>query len=61
MAFLSKIGNILRQTANKQIRSELSPFKLSIHQAVRCMSSMASSKLFIGGAVAVRIPQESQI
>ncbi|PQM42146.1 glycine-rich RNA-binding protein blt801 [Prunus yedoensis var. nudiflora] len=49
MAFLSKIGNILRQTANKQIRSELSPFKLSIHQAVRCMSSMASSKLFIGG------------
>ncbi|KAB2609458.1 glycine-rich RNA-binding protein 4 [Pyrus ussuriensis x Pyrus communis] len=49
MAFLSKIGSILRQTANKQIRSEVSPFKLSIHQAIRCMSSMGSSKLFIGG------------
>ncbi|XP_009345946.2 glycine-rich RNA-binding protein 4, mitochondrial [Pyrus x bretschneideri] len=49
MAFLSKIGSILRQTANKQIRSEVSPLKLSIHQAIRCMSSMASSKLFIGG------------
>ncbi|KAI5350883.1 PREDICTED: glycine-rich [Prunus dulcis] len=45
MAFLSKIGNILRWTANKHIRSELSPLKLSIHQAVRCMSN----KLFIGG------------
>ncbi|KAK9926122.1 hypothetical protein M0R45_023368 [Rubus argutus] len=49
MAFSSKFGNILRQIASKQIRSELSPFKLSTHHATRCMSSMGSSKLFIGG------------
>ncbi|KAF4385036.1 hypothetical protein G4B88_017837 [Cannabis sativa] len=49
MAFFSKLGNILRQSATKQISSEVSPFKLSMSQAVRCMCSMASSKLFIGG------------
>ncbi|XP_062116712.1 glycine-rich RNA-binding protein blt801-like [Humulus lupulus] len=49
MAFFSKLGNILRQSAAKQISSEVSPFKLSMSQAVRCMCSMASSKLFIGG------------
>ncbi|PON70535.1 Splicing factor-like protein [Parasponia andersonii] len=49
MAFFSKFGNILRQSATKQISSEVYPFKLSITQAIRCMSSMASSKLFIGG------------
>ncbi|KAK9926121.1 hypothetical protein M0R45_023367 [Rubus argutus] len=49
MAFLSKFGNILRQTANKQIKSELSPFKPSILQAIRCMSTGPSSKLFVGG------------
>ncbi|XP_062027192.1 glycine-rich RNA-binding protein 2, mitochondrial-like [Rosa rugosa] len=49
MAFLSKFGNILRQSAGKQINSDLSSFKLWTHQAVRCMSSMGSSKLFIGG------------
>ncbi|KAL6183013.1 hypothetical protein ACLB2K_044424 [Fragaria x ananassa] len=49
MAFLSKFGNVLRQSASKQINSDLSPFKLWTHQAVRCMSSMGSSKVFIGG------------
>ncbi|GMN54289.1 hypothetical protein TIFTF001_023427 [Ficus carica] len=49
MAFLSKVGNILRQSASKQITSEASTFKLPIFQAIRCMSSMSSSKLFIGG------------
>ncbi|PRQ16337.1 putative nucleotide-binding alpha-beta plait domain-containing protein [Rosa chinensis] len=49
MAFLSKFGNILRQSAGKQINSDLSSFKLWTHQAVRCMSSMGGSKLFIGG------------
>ncbi|XP_024175338.1 glycine-rich RNA-binding protein 3, mitochondrial [Rosa chinensis] len=49
MAFLSKFGNILRQTATRQIRSELVPSKPSIFQAIRCMSTGPSSKLFIGG------------
>lgn len=53
MAFLSKFGNILRQTANKQIKSELSPFKPSILQAIRCMSTGPSSKLFIGGTLLI--------
>lgn len=53
MAFLSKFGNILRQTANKQIKSEMSPFKPSILQAIRCMSTGPSSKLFIGGALLI--------
>ncbi|XLU53793.1 hypothetical protein S245_048441, partial [Arachis hypogaea] len=48
MAFFGRIGNLLRNAANKQISSELlsSP---SILQAIRCMSSAPSSKLFIGG------------
>lgn len=49
MAFLSKVGNILRQGANKRIGLDLQPSGLSICQAVRWMSSMQSSKLFIGG------------
>uniref|UniRef100_A0A2N9HFN1 RRM domain-containing protein n=1 Tax=Fagus sylvatica TaxID=28930 RepID=A0A2N9HFN1_FAGSY len=49
MAFLSKVGNLLRQTGSKQISSEFCAPKLSIYQAIRCMSSMSSSKLFIGG------------
>lgn len=48
MPFLSKAGSILRETANKQLRSELSPFRLSIHQAIRCTSSMASSEALRG-------------
>ena len=41
MAFLSKFGNILKQTnANGSLSSP------SLFQAIRCMSS---SKLFIGG------------
>ncbi|KAM7280174.1 hypothetical protein ACFE04_007308 [Oxalis oulophora] len=48
MAFLSKIGNVLRQTANasKHISAESFAARPSIFQAIRCMSS---SKLFIGG------------
>lgn len=48
MPFLSKAGSILRQTANKKLRSELSPFTLSIHQAIRCTSSMASLEALRG-------------
>jgi heterogeneous nuclear ribonucleoprotein A1/A3 len=50
MAFFSKVGNILRQTASKQISSEFGPSKLSVFQAIRCMSSGQSSKVFVGGA-----------
>lgn len=49
MAFFGRIGNLLRQTASRQVSSELrsSP---SFFQAIRCLSSAPSSKLFIGGA-----------
>ncbi|KAK2411424.1 glycine-rich RNA-binding protein 4, mitochondrial [Trifolium repens] len=48
MAFFGKLGNILRQTANRNIVSELrsSP---SAFQAIRCMCSAPSTKLFVGG------------
>lgn len=46
MAFLSKFGNILKQTANKQLNAQVSLSSPSLFQAIRCMSS---SKLFIGG------------
>jgi len=49
MAFFGRIGNLLRQTASRQVSSELrsSP---SFFQAIRSMSSAPSTKLFIGGA-----------
>lgn len=50
MAFTSKIGNLLKQTVNKHIKTELSSSNLSLFQAIRCMSS---SKLFIGGVFLV--------
>ncbi|KAK0587030.1 hypothetical protein LWI29_016329 [Acer saccharum] len=46
MAFFSKVGSLLRQTASKQIGYELSASRSSIYQATRCMSS---SKVFVGG------------
>ena len=49
MAFLSKVGNILRQSATKRISSEVSPFKVSAFQAIRCMSNMPGSKVYVGG------------
>lgn len=55
MAFLSKVGNLLRQTASKQISSEFGASKPSFFQAIRCMSSMSSSKLFIGGATKLQL------
>ncbi|KAG4942701.1 Glycine-rich RNA-binding protein 3, mitochondrial [Glycine max] len=48
MAFFGRIGNLLRQTASRQVSSKLrSP--PSFFQAIRCMSSAPSTKLFIGG------------
>uniref|UniRef100_A0A2P2KTI9 Glycine-rich RNA-binding protein 2-like n=1 Tax=Rhizophora mucronata TaxID=61149 RepID=A0A2P2KTI9_RHIMU len=46
MAFLSKVGNILRQTSAKQINVELPSSRPSLYQAIRWMSS---SKVFVGG------------
>ncbi|XP_023637329.1 glycine-rich RNA-binding protein 3, mitochondrial [Capsella rubella] len=46
MAFLSKFGNILKQTTSKQLNAHVSLSSPSLFQAIRCMSS---SKLFIGG------------
>ncbi|KAI3412450.1 RRM domain-containing protein [Psidium guajava] len=46
MAFLGKVGNILRQSASKQASTEFSTTKSFIYQTIRCMSS---SKLFVGG------------
>ncbi|KAK3032574.1 hypothetical protein RJ639_036813 [Escallonia herrerae] len=46
MAFVSRIGNILKQAGNKRINSELAASNSFLLQAIRCMSS---AKLFIGG------------
>ncbi|XP_010547757.1 PREDICTED: glycine-rich RNA-binding protein 3, mitochondrial-like isoform X2 [Tarenaya hassleriana] len=46
MAFFSKFGNILKQTASKQLNGQSSLPSPSIFQVIRCMSS---SKLFVGG------------
>ncbi|KAI4303763.1 hypothetical protein MLD38_039358 [Melastoma candidum] len=46
MAFLNKVGNILKQTASRQMNGDLSSAKPFIYQALRFMSS---SKLFVGG------------
>ncbi|OMO53150.1 hypothetical protein CCACVL1_28852 [Corchorus capsularis] len=49
MAFLSKIGNILRQTTSTQINAQLSASRPGLFQVFRCMSTSPSSKLFVGG------------
>ncbi|RYR60456.1 hypothetical protein Ahy_A04g017532 isoform B [Arachis hypogaea] len=46
MAFLNRMGSLLKQSAVRHINQELSGSKPSIFQAIR---SMSSSKLFIGG------------
>ncbi|XP_021766183.1 glycine-rich RNA-binding protein 3, mitochondrial-like [Chenopodium quinoa] len=46
MAFINKIGNILKQTSHKLQILEPSVPNAPFHQAIRCFSS---SKLFIGG------------
>ncbi|XP_011098784.1 glycine-rich RNA-binding protein 2, mitochondrial [Sesamum indicum] len=47
MAFMNRVGNILKQTVTKHVTSELSAPNASLFQAIRSMSS--SSKLFVGG------------
>ncbi|XVF11789.1 hypothetical protein REPUB_Repub08aG0058300 [Reevesia pubescens] len=49
MAFLSKIGSILRQTTSTQINTQLSASRPGLFQVFRCMSTSPSSKLFVGG------------
>ncbi|KAI4346667.1 hypothetical protein L6164_007544 [Bauhinia variegata] len=46
MAFLNKVGNLLKHSAGKYINQELSGSGPSIYQAIR---SMSSAKLFVGG------------
>ncbi|XP_058184852.1 glycine-rich RNA-binding protein 3, mitochondrial-like [Rhododendron vialii] len=46
MAFVSKVGYMLKQTISNHVKLELAASKPSIYQAIRCMSS---SKLFVGG------------
>ncbi|KAI5416563.1 hypothetical protein KIW84_041568 [Lathyrus oleraceus] len=48
MAFFGKLGSILRQATNRKIISELRPSP-SAFQAIRCMCSAPTTKLFIGG------------
>lgn len=48
MAFFGKLGNILRQGVNRNIVSELRPAPSAL-QAIRCMCSAPTTKLFIGG------------
>ncbi|OMP08012.1 hypothetical protein COLO4_06855 [Corchorus olitorius] len=49
MAFLSKIGNMLRQATSTQINTQLSASRPGLFQVFRCMSTSPSSKLFVGG------------
>lgn len=46
MAFVRKVGSMLKQTISNHVKLELATSKPSIYQAVRCMSS---SKVFVGG------------
>ncbi|XP_073057833.1 uncharacterized protein [Primulina eburnea] len=47
MAFLNRVGNVLKQTVSKHGNFELATSNSSLFQAIRSMSS--SSKLFVGG------------
>lgn len=49
MAFLSKIGGILKQTVSMQLNARLSESRPGLFQVFRSMSSDPSSKLFVGG------------
>ncbi|XP_075498719.1 uncharacterized protein LOC142537062 [Primulina tabacum] len=47
MAFLNRVGNLLKQTVSKHGHFELAASNSSLFQAIRSMSS--SSKLYVGG------------
>ncbi|XP_073060404.1 uncharacterized protein [Primulina eburnea] len=47
MAFLNRVGNLLKQTVSKHGNFELAASNSSLFQAIRSMSS--SSKLYVGG------------
>ncbi|GMI95239.1 hypothetical protein HRI_003193200 [Hibiscus trionum] len=49
MAFLSKIGNMLRQTTTTHINAQFSASRPGLFQVFRCMSNSPSSKVFVGG------------
>jgi len=49
MAFLNKIGNLLKSSAVKHMNQDFSASTPSLFQAIR---SMSSAKLFVGGTLA---------
>lgn len=53
MAFLNRVGNVLKQSVSKHATSQFPAPSASLFQAIRSMSS--SSKLFVGGANAMII------
>lgn len=46
MAFVNRIGNMLKQSVSRHANLELCASRTSLYQAIR---SMSSSKLFVGG------------
>lgn len=48
MAFVSKIGKLLKSSAVKHINQDVSMSTPSLFQAIR---SMSSAKLFVGGTL----------
>lgn len=53
MAFLNKVGNVLKQTVSKHAGLQFPAPNASIFQAMRSMCMSTSSKLFVGGAIVV--------
>ena len=51
MAFLNRVGNVLKQAVSKHVSSQYLAPSASIFQAVRSMST--SAKLFVGGTIVV--------
>ena len=48
MAFLNRVGGVLKQTVSKHVTSQSPAPNASLFQAIRSMTS--ASKLFVGGA-----------
>ncbi|KAL3642978.1 cell cycle RNA binding protein whi3 [Castilleja foliolosa] len=49
MAFLSRVGNLLKQNVSKHVSLVSSASSPSLFQAIRCMSSSAPTKLHVEG------------
>lgn len=51
MAFLNRVGNVLKQAVSKHVSSQYLAPSASMFQAMRSMST--SAKLFVGGTIVV--------